>query len=326
MPTIVLSVIVPCYNNKNYIYACLHSIAEQVDDTVEIIIIDDGSNDGSIDEIRRFANDNSNLNVKIIEQKNQGVSVARNVGISHSSGKYIGFLDADDLWCSNFWEKTKHILNHIQPDMIIFNAVRFYNDDTNITTDVKITNLLDKLTHIHNIIDVKGLFKLNEWFPWARIYHRDLFKDITFPEGKVYEDAAIIPLVTINSKTIYSISSPLIYYRVRTNSITNTAKEHHIDDIIYAIKMLYSIYDKSDNKAVCIDVLTPSILGLYSLLRRVSTRVYGYCYFTRQQQASIKKYITPFILKQNYSFKLKIMFLGFYCFFNKQKYLIYKKI
>lgn len=69
MPTIVLSVIVPCYNNKNYIYACLHSIAEQVDDTVEIIIIDDGSNDGSIDEIRRFANDNSNLNVKIIEQK-----------------------------------------------------------------------------------------------------------------------------------------------------------------------------------------------------------------------------------------------------------------
>ncbi|ENZ0174357.1 glycosyltransferase family 2 protein [Providencia rettgeri] len=321
---LLLTVIIPCFNNGDYVYDCLNSIpnAEQL----EVIIVNDGSIDNSEFEINRFIKEHEKSNILLVNQKNQGVSAARNTGVSNASGEYIAFLDADDLWSPIFWEQIKPILLHDRPDMIVFNAVRFYNDDINETTDVNITNLHDGLTKIHDIGDIKGLFHLNEWFPWARVYKKSLFNNIKFPVGRVYEDVAIIPLVTVNSKNIYSISPPLVYYRVRGNSITNKAKEHHIEDIIYAIKMLYNVYERSINKPITLDVIAPSILGLYSLLRRISTRFYGYCYFNKSQRREIKKYITPFTVNCKYGFRMKVKFIGVYCFINKQKNKLIKNL
>ncbi len=89
------SVIIPLYNKEKYVVGAINSVLRQTIKDFEIIVVDDGSSDSGVDNIRREISDNR---VKILSQKNSGVSVARNVGIRHSEGDYISFLDADDIW------------------------------------------------------------------------------------------------------------------------------------------------------------------------------------------------------------------------------------
>ena len=97
-----VSVIIPVYNAKNYIEKTLNSILNQSIDSLEIIVINDGSTDGSKDILDYY--DNTHDNIKVIHQKNKGVSAARNLGILSSTGEYIGFVDSDDLLDKKMYE------------------------------------------------------------------------------------------------------------------------------------------------------------------------------------------------------------------------------
>lgn len=111
MQKILISIIVPVYNTKLYIKQCLESIVNQTYQRIEIIIIDDGSNDGSseiCDEFRKKDN-----RIKVIHTKNQGVSSARNRGILESNGQYITFIDSDDFVDKMYIEK---MVNNIEND------------------------------------------------------------------------------------------------------------------------------------------------------------------------------------------------------------------
>ena len=97
-----ISVIIPVYNAKNYIEKTLNSVLNQSIDGLEIIVINDGSTDGSKDILDYY--DNTYGNIKVIHQKNKGVSAARNLGILSSTGEYIGFVDSDDLLDKKMYE------------------------------------------------------------------------------------------------------------------------------------------------------------------------------------------------------------------------------
>ena len=88
------SVVIPLYNKEKYIESTIRSVLDQSHQDLEVLVVDDGSTDGSLALAERFASDR----VHIIRQENQGVSVARNTGIEHASGEFICFLDADDQW------------------------------------------------------------------------------------------------------------------------------------------------------------------------------------------------------------------------------------
>jgi glycosyltransferase involved in cell wall biosynthesis len=90
-PTI--SVVVPCYNAERFVVAALRSVLAQGEPDLELIVVDDGSRDGSVAAIRA-----AQLPVTVIEQANQGVAAARNTGMAHASGHYVAFIDADDIW------------------------------------------------------------------------------------------------------------------------------------------------------------------------------------------------------------------------------------
>lgn len=96
MKSPVLSVIIPLYNNANYIERCLRSMLDQ-DVDMEIIVVDDGSTDGGDIVVHEFAESRSDINIKLISQENQGPSAARNNGLRHTTGMYIYFMDADDF-------------------------------------------------------------------------------------------------------------------------------------------------------------------------------------------------------------------------------------
>src|SRR6218665_1515018 len=91
----MFSIVIPLYNKEKWVTACINSILNQHFTDFELIIVDDGSTDKSLELVKNQFNDER---IKIIRQKNAGVSVARNTGIAHASYKYIAFMDADDYW------------------------------------------------------------------------------------------------------------------------------------------------------------------------------------------------------------------------------------
>ena len=106
MSNILISVIVPIYNVKDFLKKCIDSIISQTFKNIEIILVDDGSSDGSCELCDQYKkNDNR---IIVIHKENEGVSKARTVGFNASSGQYIAFIDADDLITNNYLEKIYH--------------------------------------------------------------------------------------------------------------------------------------------------------------------------------------------------------------------------
>lgn len=311
---ILLSVIIPCFNNGEYVYDCLNSLPISATDLIEVIVVNDGSTDNSESEIERFkySHENISSNVLLINQKNQGVSIARNNGIKHANGKYIAFLDADDLWTPSLWETIKPVMLDNKPDMIIFNASRFYNDNPKETSHLSVTNLDNGYHTVNQLSDLSGIFEKNSWFSWCRVYKKELFNDIEFPCGREYEDLAIIPVITAKIKNIFSISASLILYRTRSTSITGSPKEKHIDDVMYAMESLYSIYSNSNKSDSVINMLAKTMEHEYSLLRSINKKVRGYCHFNNTQIKNIKYLLKPFQNEFKLSMKLKTKFIWLY--------------
>ena len=129
----LLSIIVPVYNVEDYLEQCLKSIGKQLTAEVEVIVIDDGSTDGSHAICLSFAN---NFNgIKVIQQTNQGLSAARNTGMTHATGQFIWYVDSDDWIASNAIEK---LLNHIKQypnlDIVRFGFTLF-DDQTSLAVE-----------------------------------------------------------------------------------------------------------------------------------------------------------------------------------------------
>lgn len=106
-----ISVIIPLYNKSDLISLSLNSVINQIVTPDEIIIVNDGSTDNSVDIVKSIMSENPSLNIKLIEQNNQGVSAARNTGVKYSSYDNLCFLDADDIWDENFIKKMLYLLN-----------------------------------------------------------------------------------------------------------------------------------------------------------------------------------------------------------------------
>lgn len=113
----LISVIIPVYNIEKYIFKCLSSVASQKYTNLEIIVVDDGSTDNSGEICDMFAAGDNRI--KIIHQKNAGLSAARNAGIDASKGEYIGFIDGDDYIDKMMYYEMIHIIEQNDADMVI---------------------------------------------------------------------------------------------------------------------------------------------------------------------------------------------------------------
>ncbi|WND06308.1 glycosyltransferase family 2 protein [Acinetobacter soli] len=235
----ILSLIIPIYNVEKYIIDCLNVLVNQVADCdIEIILINDGTPDNSMFLIEEFLKDKT-IGVKnkfiIHNQRNQGLSAARNTGIELAKGEYIAFLDSDDIVSENYFKTLLEKINLHHPDIIEFNANRF--DDSG------------RFYEIWNSVISSGFYQMNEnilnkvatqsaWYAWKRIYKKELFKEIKFPVGKNFEDAYTIPYIYLKSNNIYFIDEILLHYRFNPNSITSSITDKNLSDFKGAIMKL----------------------------------------------------------------------------------------
>lgn len=192
------SIIIPVYNVEEYIKKCLDSIFAQSEKDFEVIVVNDGTKDNSMNIVK-------NYDVKIINQENKGLSAARNRGVKEAIGEYIIFLDSDDYIEKNLFQEIKKSLKN-DPDLVRFQIKEKYPDKEIKYEETPFTGLtgesaFTKISTYH--------FVENAWcYAIKRKYY--LKEKFEFKEGSIHEDFGLIPLIIIKAHRVNSI--PYIGY------------------------------------------------------------------------------------------------------------------
>ena len=212
---ILFTIIIPVYNVENYIDKCITSVINQTYKNYEIIVINDGSTDNSKEVLKKYENIK---NITIIEQKNKGLSAARNMGIKKAKGDYIVLLDSDDYIEEELLEKLENAINK-KTDIIRYQA-KTVNEKYEVITEYKEEEFydLDKNTAIEKIL--KYHFIENSWL---YCYKKELFtkNKLKYDEGYIHEDFGLTPLLLLKANKITSIDYIGYNYLIRENSIMN---------------------------------------------------------------------------------------------------------
>lgn len=215
----LISIVIPVYNVRQYIDRCIQSVLAQNYKNLEILLIDDGSTDGSGLACDIYAESDSRI--RVIHKENGGLSDARNVGIQTARGDYIAFIDADDYVHKAFIDTMIKYQRQNQADIVICRYVKGSSDafPAKRTDNIKccVFNSKEMLTQWHS------RFKHIETVAWNKLYAKQLFIDsnIMFPYGCNNEDVQTTHLLVNASKRVCVIDAKLYYYFQRSESITN---------------------------------------------------------------------------------------------------------
>ncbi|SDC55211.1 Glycosyltransferase involved in cell wall bisynthesis [Acinetobacter kookii] len=238
---VYFSLIVPIYNVENYLYSCLKSIFIQLpkDDSVEVIFVNDGSTDNSYNILENFLekiDDLDKYNIKIIFQKNQGLSVARNKGVFASSSEYVAFLDSDDILLDGYFSEVLMVLkSNYNIDLIKFKYCFFYDPEKM----VKVASTI--IFKGVSVIDRDFMIKMlndSSWYAWLHIYKKNNLLKNPFPKNINFEDAFTIPYIIEESKKCFILDKYLYGYRKREDSITSSYNQKVINQNIHSLKYL----------------------------------------------------------------------------------------
>lgn len=218
---IKLSLIVPIYKVENYIIECLESVCSQLVEDVEVILINDGTPDRSMDMAKEYIYKNYRHFIEqfiFIDQENQGQSVARNNAINNANGKYIAFLDSDDYLLGNYIVTILEGIDKDDIDLIYFNAEQFDHELGEYKTTLKVVNF-DQII-INNEEYRESVFRAAQWYPWLRVIRRDIISNYSFPDHVYMEDKILFPELYYDPKLrkIMEINKSLICYRHRIGS------------------------------------------------------------------------------------------------------------
>lgn len=207
-----VSVIVPVYNVEEYLERCLDSLVNQTLKDIEIIIVNDGSTDGSKEKIQKYIN--TYKNIVYLEKKNGGLSRARNYGIPYAKGEYIGFVDSDDYVELTMYEKMYNKAIEEKSDMVECDFIWEYPNKKR--EDIGKVYSSKK----EAIIEARVV-------AWNKIIKKDIIEKtkITFPEGLRYEDIEFFYKIVPYLDKISFVKETLVHYVQRESSIANTQNE-----------------------------------------------------------------------------------------------------
>ena len=273
----LISIIVPVYNTENYLEKCLYSLVNQTYKNIEIIIIDDGSPDNSMNIIQKFVL--ADNRVKVISQKNQGLSGARNTGMNNANGDYIMFIDSDDWIEIDTCEKAINASEKYNADVVFWPYIKEFSDlqkdnylfdKTEIIWSEKNINQLsrrmvglvgDELTNPQSIDNLVTA--------WGKLYKKSVIGDVRFTDTKIIgtEDALFNIEVFLEINSAVYIPDLLSHYRKdNESSLTHNYKRK----LVSRWKEMYSrikfLLDRNDMSREYYDALKNRIcFGLIGL-------------------------------------------------------------
>lgn len=210
----IVSVIIPVYNVEEFLPRCLDSIIYNTFQDLEIICIDDGSTDGSLEILNNYRE--KDKRIKVYSKSNEGLSSARNEGIRHSTGDWVAFVDSDDWLHKEYFSTLLTIQNSKNYDIVVGGFQRTVNSNS---MDYRISNYSVKE------LDSVSFFSSQETkiYVWGRIYRRNLVKDILFDRSEKIEDVTYnmeVALRNPNLKAAY-VDLKIYAYYMRANSLVS---------------------------------------------------------------------------------------------------------
>jgi len=240
-----VSIIVPVYNKKNYLSRCIESLINQTKKEIQIILVDDGSTDGSYNLLVQYASKDNRI--QVVKKQNGGLSSARNWGVRFAKGKYVGFVDADDWVEPDMYELLfeKATLDDI--DIIMCSYFFEYEDRTiidkrleNFMIDIVLDNDINKKTVVPNILEMKI-----DTGVCLRMYKREFMEKnkLYFNESlKMSEDYPFNIYAHIKASKTMFLNIPLYHYdQTDVKSMTYTLREDSIFQTLELYKLIYNI-------------------------------------------------------------------------------------
>ena len=224
--TSAISVIVPVYNVEQYLGRCLRSLTDQTAlARMEIVLVDDGSTDGGGRMCDEFANSRPDLRVKVVHQKNGGLSAARNSGMRVASGEYFLFVDSDDFIRRDAVEIVLKYLDE-GAEGVFLRMANVYGDEEVSAPDAPETLFLEG-PEVHRAL-LLHTYGILENAPKA--YRRDIVGDTRFPVGAVCEDVPFLFHVLCRLRRAVIPAPALYFYRLRHGSIMHTLRPELLDE------------------------------------------------------------------------------------------------
>ena len=251
----LVSIVIPVYNIADYVSYCINSVLNQSYKNIEIILVDDGSSDGSGVVCDKFWEEYGNI--KVIHKKNGGLSSARNAGIDIATGEYIMFIDGDDYISKNAVEYLMYIEELTNADIVQFGYIETeqVNENISVKTSREYELISDRRNFFDKLYEIGGEAASS----CTKLYKKGVFDDLRFREGILHEDEYIVPSLFEKAQSIAYIPEKLYFYIMRNESIIKsrfTPKKLDIfiyqDDRIKILKKLqyYDILEKEYQRQV----------------------------------------------------------------------------
>lgn len=312
-----VSVIIPVYNVEKYLRQCIESILNQTLSELELICVDDGSTDSSLEILREYEKKDSR--VKVLQQENLGAGAARNKGLKIATGKYLSFLDADDFFLPEMLEETYNKCEALNAQICVY-QVRRYNDVTKKTW-------FDKGSFRYEYIPKKEVFSYKDMpdyildtfqnWAWNKLISHDLVKEnnIQFQEILRTNDFLFVALCMTLAQRITVLEKPLVYYRVgMKNNLQSTNYKYPLE----FLKAFRAVKKELEEK------------GIFDEIERsyVNKILSGCIYNLKSIEDKDAKRTLYYELKQNAfdDFRINGKPEAYFHAYNKENYKLYKKI
>ncbi|VXC53877.1 MULTISPECIES: glycosyltransferase family 2 protein [Chryseobacterium] len=330
-PNPKVSVIVPVYNVEHYLAKCLDSLVNQSLQNIEIIVVNDGSKDGSGNIIQQYSEKYSDK-IKAFTKENGGLSDARNFGIDQATGDYLGFVDSDDYVSGTMFEDMLNLAEKNGAEMVICN-IQKVDEDGNVTQKLtQIPNMPEKIVLQKHF----SVFSDLSYFACNKLFKRELFIDKRFKKGVHFEDIQLIPQLLLECKILAQTQSFHYQYLERADSISKTHNERGLD-ILKAVEDVEEVFKNSKYSSNIKELQGFQILeGIYTFLAYLAfvkneTQFYKMAQelkdFVEKRDVKMKDILCYSRFGKNYLLSLPLKKKIFYLlFFTGQKKMIRKLI
>lgn len=286
----LISVIVPVYNAQDYVERCVRSLMKQTYQNLEIILIDDGSTDDSLDICGKLKMEDGRI--RVFSQPNRGIGAVRNLGLSLAQGAYLAFVDSDDWIDSDMYESLWKLMAERQADIVCCAHCREEEKRTVVVgggADILEFSRKDAFEALR-----QEQFILN--FLWDKLFRRELFDGITFPEKRKFEDLIVSPQWLSKANKVVYLSQPKYHYSVRSGSLTNGIKSTDMDWRYEMVKALaeqnrfckeHHLWEKASGKLfrTCVHLLNRLLL---LPVTPAYQQMQAYCLSVIQEKDSVK--------------------------------------
>jgi glycosyltransferase involved in cell wall biosynthesis len=223
-----LSVVVPVYNVQGYLPECLDSILSQSFDDLEVVVVDDGSTDGSRAVAQEYAGRFGN--VRVVATENQGLGAARNTGVQHARGELLAFADSDDVVLPEAYAAMVSVLDESGSDFVVGGVARnFGSGPPSMSARQRARHEMRRLAiTVDDFPEILG-----DVFAWNKVFRRGFWDSagLSFPVGIRYEDQPTLTRAYLTARGFDVIKRPVYLWRIREDSTSITQRRHELDDL-----------------------------------------------------------------------------------------------